>query len=38
VVAVPDEMLQDTAALTPWMPRSFDYAQTLKPKPTNKKS
>ena len=36
LVAVPDELLHDTAALTPWMQKSFDYARTLKPKPTKK--
>jgi hypothetical protein len=35
-VAVPDELLHDTAAMTPWMQKSFDYARTLKPKPTKK--
>ena len=38
MVAVPDDLLGDTAALTPWMQKSFDYARTLKPKPTKKKS
>lgn len=37
MVAVPDELLQNTKALSPYMKRSYEYAQTLKPKPTKKK-
>lgn len=36
-VAVPDDLLRDTAALRPYLERSYSYAQTLKPKATNKK-
>jgi hypothetical protein len=36
-VAVPPALLADTAALTPWMARSWDYAKALKPKPTTRK-
>ena len=35
-VAVPDAMLEDTAALTPWLERSLAYVRTLRPKPTTK--
>jgi hypothetical protein len=35
-VAVPDELLQDTDALAPYLQRSYEYALTLKPKPTKK--
>lgn len=35
-VAVPAELLKDTAALAPHLQRSFEYALTLKPKPTKK--
>ena len=37
MVAVPDDLLRDTKALAPYMTRSFEYTQTLKPKPTKKK-
>ncbi len=29
---VPDALLHDTAALAPYLPTSFAYTQTLKPK------
>ncbi len=32
LVAVPDELLQDTEALAPYMKRSHEYAKSLKPK------
>jgi len=35
-VAVPDALLSDTAALKPYLEKSYAYAQTLKPKPTKK--
>jgi hypothetical protein len=35
-VAVPDAMLGDTAALTPWLERSLAYAKTLRPRPTKR--
>ncbi len=35
-VAVPDWLLADTAALAPHLHRSYQYALTLKPKPTKK--
>lgn len=37
MVAVPDELLQDTEALAPYLKHSYEYTQTLKPKPTKKK-
>lgn len=37
-VAVPDELLQDTDALMPYLKLSYGYVGTLKPKPTKKKS
>jgi len=37
MVAVPDELLQNTKALSPYMKRSYEYTRTLKPKPTKKK-
>ena len=36
-VAVPDDLLADTARMTPYMAASFAYAQTLRPKPTTRK-
>ena len=36
MVAVPDELLEDTPQLSPWMARSLAYAQALRPKPTTK--
>ncbi len=36
-VAVPDDLLHDTAALRPFLQASYDYAQRLKPKPTTRK-
>ncbi|MBV9819623.1 MAG: TfoX/Sxy family protein [Solirubrobacterales bacterium] len=35
-VAVPDHLLQDTETLAPYLRRSYEYALTLKPKPTKK--
>jgi hypothetical protein len=37
-VAVPDALLPKTAILRPYLQASYEYAQTLKPKPTTKKS
>jgi TfoX/Sxy family transcriptional regulator of competence genes len=37
-VAVPDDLLADTARMTPYVAASYAYAQTLKPKPTTKKT
>ena len=37
-VAVPDELLADTAALKPYLELSLRYVRTLKPKPTKSKS
>jgi TfoX/Sxy family transcriptional regulator of competence genes len=37
-VAVPDELLQNTDHLKPFLDLSYAYVQTLKPKPTKKKS
>lgn len=36
-VAVPDDLLEDTEALKPYLEMSFEYVQTLKPKPTTRK-
>jgi hypothetical protein len=36
-VAVPDDLLADTARMRPYIAASFAYAQTLKPKPTTRK-
>lgn len=36
-VSVPADMLQNTAALKPYFQQSYDYALSLKPKPTKKK-
>ena len=36
--AVPDELLQNTEELSPYLMISFEYIKTLKPKPTKKKS
>ena len=36
-VAVPPALLADTAALAPWLAKSWAYAQTLKPKATTRK-
>jgi hypothetical protein len=35
--AVPPALLADTAALAPWLAKSWAYAQTLKPKATTRK-
>jgi len=35
-VTVPDALLASTAELQPWFETSFEYAKTLKPKPTKK--
>ena len=35
-VAVPDALLEDTAALRPTLERSLAYVQTLKPKPSKR--
>jgi TfoX/Sxy family transcriptional regulator of competence genes len=35
-VAVPDDLLEDTDALRPYLERSYRYALTLKPKPTRR--
>ena len=36
-VAVPPALLADTAAMTPWLAKSWAYAQGLKPKATTRK-
>jgi hypothetical protein len=36
MAAVPDALLQDTEALTPWMEISHRYALSLRPKPTKR--
>jgi TfoX/Sxy family transcriptional regulator of competence genes len=36
-VAVPDDLLQKTAELSPYLAQSYDYVRSLKPKPTKKK-
>ena len=36
-VTVPDELLQDTEALKPYLDLSYQYILSLKPKPTKKK-
>jgi hypothetical protein len=35
---VPDELLQSTEELMPYLQMSYEYIKTLKPKPTKKKS
>jgi hypothetical protein len=35
-VAVPDDLLRDTASLEKWFTASFEWIGTLKPKPTKK--
>lgn len=35
-VAVPDHLLRDTDTLAPYLRRSYEYALTLRPKPTKK--
>src|SRR5437764_11417666 len=35
-VAVPDQLLEDTDALAPYLRRSYEYALSLKPKPAKK--
>jgi hypothetical protein len=35
-VAVPPPLLADTAGMTPWLAKSWAYAQGLKPKPTTR--
>jgi len=37
-VRVPDELLQNTEELSPYLKISYEYIKTLKPKPTKKKS
>jgi TfoX/Sxy family transcriptional regulator of competence genes len=37
-VTVPDELLTNTRALQKYLEASYEYAKTLKPKPTKKKS
>lgn len=36
-VTVPDQLLVDTAALTPYFQMSYNYVSGLKPKPTKRK-
>jgi hypothetical protein len=36
-VSVPDALLEDTAALRPYLQTSFEYASGLRPKPTTRK-
>ncbi len=36
-VAVPEDLLEDTEALKPYLELSFSHAKTLKPKPTKRK-
>lgn len=36
-VAIPPPLLADTAAMAPWLAKSWAYAQTLRPKPTTRK-
>jgi hypothetical protein len=36
-VAVPDDLLKKTASLRPYLKKSYDYAQSLKPKAAAKK-
>jgi TfoX/Sxy family transcriptional regulator of competence genes len=36
-VAVPDDLLEDTDALRPYLERSYQYARTLKAKPSRSK-
>jgi hypothetical protein len=36
-VTVPDDLLQDTAALKPYLDLSYAYIRSLKPKPSKKK-
>ena len=35
-VTVPDELLEDTETLAPYLAMSFEYVRSLKPKPTKK--
>ena len=35
-VTVPDDLLEDTEALAPYLAMSYDYVSSLKPKPTKK--
>jgi hypothetical protein len=37
-VAVPDRLLKNTSELESYLESSYEYARTLKPKPTRKKS
>jgi hypothetical protein len=37
-VTVPDELLENTAELKPYLDISYEYIQTLKPKPSKKKN
>ena len=36
-VTVPDQLLQNTAELKPYLDLSYTYTSSLKPKPTKKK-
>ena len=36
-VAIPAGLLARTAELAPWLARSYDYAKSLKPKPTTRR-
>ena len=36
-VTVPDELLENTEELQPYLVKSYDYVTSLKPKPTTKK-
>jgi TfoX/Sxy family transcriptional regulator of competence genes len=36
-VAIPAALLAYTAELAPWLARSYDYAKSLKPKPTTQR-
>jgi TfoX/Sxy family transcriptional regulator of competence genes len=37
-VTVPDSLLKDTKLLEKYLAASYEYAKTLKPKPTKKKA
>ena len=37
-VTVPDELLENTEELKPYLDKSYEYVKTLKPKPAKKKS
>ncbi|MEO1257344.1 MAG: hypothetical protein AAFZ15_01055 [Bacteroidota bacterium] len=36
-VTVPDDLLENTEELSPYLAKSYDYVTSLKPKPTTKK-